>query len=253
MKFIKSTSKNNGAGKSQNDNKKDLLLNLNKSNETTGSSNTNSTNNDSSTHPNAKAPPNTSVSTSVNIITESNEQKVNKLTSLEAKKNESAPGAFKKASNQRNAVEKSLKASVVAKNNHSFASTLSRDDEFSSSYDSHSDYDNSRKAASTQTNIAKLKNVKSSIFVVNRKASKTVLVDVKPSCKDLTAYVLHQQYLQPRPESLAVMTHDQFAERCASAKQSSTNLNNKSSPVNAIAPTIMPQKIQIASPLKYHL
>ena len=101
----------------------------------------------------------------------------------------------------------------VSKNqNLSYTSqTNSRDDEFSSSYDSHSDYD--------------LKS--NNKFLLNQPNT------MKPNISsDLSNQNIQ---LQPRPESLAIMSYDLFAEKCqkqqnqqSSTNASNVNINNKS-------------------------
>ncbi|CAF0715455.1 unnamed protein product [Brachionus calyciflorus] len=86
-------------------------------------------------------------------------------------------------------VKKSLKNTLAT--NYSYASTISKDEDFSSSYDSHSDFDNNN-------------NKKKSVIEINREFKSPQLISLKP-----------------RPESLAVMTQDQFDEKCNNTKQSS--------------------------------
>lgn len=78
-------------------------------------------------------------------------------------------------------------------NNHSYASTVSRDEEFSSSYDSHSDFESAKK----QTNFNKIPQQQMEILQEQKKI-----------------------LLSPRPESLAIMPQDQFDEQYTT-KQSS--------------------------------
>lgn len=155
--------------------------------------------------------------------------------------------------------------SNLAANNHSFgSSTISKDDDYSSSYDSHShsDYDTHKhkhqqqtptQVSSSKANVTAHKKPTSNVFtnVVNRKNSKSNLDKVtitleNPSSQQSQCQQPQQQQqlpqsLQPRPESLAVMSYDQFAEKCAkqssnlnsNSNPNSTNQTKQSSPVNA--------------------
>lgn len=100
---------------------------------------------------------------------------------------------------------KSLKTAFSG-HNHSYASTVSKDDEFSSSYDSHSDFDSGKKTT------------------YSKKIEKEFEIP-------------HPQkvLLSPRPESLAVMTQDQFDEQCTTKQSSIYNKNKlvKSASVNS--------------------
>ncbi|RNA30147.1 putative muscarinic acetylcholine receptor gar-2 [Brachionus plicatilis] len=89
---------------------------------------------------------------------------------------------------------KSIKTAFGAKN-HSYASTVSKDDDFSSSYDSHSDFDSGKKTS------------------------------CKKRCEKEAELPQQKVLLSPRPESLAIMSQDQFEEQCTT-KQSSI-LNKK--------------------------
>jgi muscarinic acetylcholine receptor M3 len=90
--------------------------------------------------------------------------------------------------------------------------TNSRDDEFSSSYDSHSDYDLKSNAK----------------FLLHQPNN-----NMKPN---ISSDLSNQNILlQPRPESLAIMSYDLFAEKCqkqqnqqSSTNTSNVNINNKS-------------------------
>ena len=141
---------------------------------------------------------------------------------------------------------KSMKKS--AQNSTSYTSTMSKDDEYShsTSYDdSHSDYDsNYRKKKST---APPQQAVTHSGHKASSKNPPPMLLHPKSVLSDL---VVTQQSLLPRPETLAVLSHDLFAEKCASnmSRQSSiinlnlnniansniitsSNINNRSTPV----------------------
>lgn len=138
--------------------------------------------------------------------------------------------------------DKNLKTNLNKSNNYSYASTISRDDEFSSSYDSHSDYDTNKKPSQppapkvialskAEKTPTKGNNLSPNIIVKTvNESSKITKPNQDNSNSNNNKTEEHQtsQSLQPRPETLAVMSHDLFAERCASAKQSSSNSANKS-------------------------
>lgn len=157
-------------------------------------------------------------------------------------------------------------------NNHSFASsTVSNNDDFSSSYESHSDYDMhkkhhqqqqkqkeqeklqqqaSKKQNQSKSNAAGSTSVgsksplmpKNSIVAAMQSGggklggktttptngntnpnTQTNANNSNNNCKDDMSSV-SSQVLKPRPESLAVMTNDQFAEKCNAKQSSNSNL-----------------------------
>jgi muscarinic acetylcholine receptor M3 len=125
-------------------------------------------------------------------------------------------------------------------NNQSFASsTVSKEDDYSSSYDSHShsDYDTNRNKFNNLNNNAAMFSKKSEhVSTMPLPAASLGGDSVNANLKSDKANdptQQQQQLLQPRPESLAVMSYDQFAEKCA--KQSSNNLNSNSNP-NTVEP-----------------
>lgn len=181
----------------------------------------------------------------------------------------------------------------LATNNHSFASsTVSNNDDFSSSYESHSDYDLQKKQQQQQQQQQKQQQKQQQAMAkkMSHAASKNAAAHQSTTSKatssggggasknSIVAAMMNQQkspkqsshhthhhhghhnhhhtsgalvtpakedsqcsspqVLKPRPESLAVMTNDQFAEKCV-AKQSSNvvvNTANNSATIASILP-----------------
>jgi muscarinic acetylcholine receptor len=125
--------------------------------------------------------------------------------------------------------------------NHSYSSTMSKDDDFSSSYDSHSDYDSGAKFKKKPDSIKKSEHV-APVEPKRKQSSKMMSVD-KANHGPIEPLSLPQTHsLQPRPETLAVLSHDLFIEKCA--KQSSSNVNSLTkSPTQSMNPVVLNQEV----------
>lgn len=164
--------------------------------------------------------------------------------------NSHASSNLLKVKNSTGAANNSNKLTVdkLKSNNHSYSSTMSKDDDFSSSYDSHSDYDSGAKFKKKPDSIKKNENV-APVEPKRKQSSKMMSVDKAnhgPIMEPLSQPQPQTQSLQPRPETLAVISHDLFIEKCA--KQSSSNVNSLTkSPTQSTNPVVLNQEIIVVN------